>query len=219
MTRTGCVKGALLLLLVAGAIALQVTVGLPDQAELQAVLDGLGFVAFPAFIAVYAATSLLPAGPTALLTIVGGALFGFPVALVCVLCAALLGAVGSFFISRYLGRDLVRGISGERLLALDRKVAEHGFGTVLLARLVPLVPFSAANYAFGLTSVTGWSYVAATALGIVPGTALYVAVGAYGAEPGSWPFVLAILGLVLLSLLGVLRSRRDRPGADPVESL
>lgn len=213
MSRAGYVKGVLLLSLVVGAVALQLTVGLPDQAELRMVLDGLGLVAFPVFIAAYAATSLLPAGPTAVLTIVGGALFGFPTALACVLCAAVLGAVGAFFLSRYLGRDLVRGISGERLLALDRRVAEHGFGTVLLARLVPLVPFSAANYAFGLTSVRWRSYVAATAVGIVPGTALYVAVGAFGAEPGSWPFVLAIVGLVLLSLLGLLRSRRNPSGA------
>jgi uncharacterized membrane protein YdjX (TVP38/TMEM64 family) len=80
---------------------------------------------------------------------------------------------------------------------------------VLVARLVPLLPFSTLNYAFGLTSVTVRSYVLATAVGIVPGTTLYVMVGAYGTRPGSWPFVIAVVGLVLLSGIGFLRSRRS----------
>ncbi|WP_372729855.1 TVP38/TMEM64 family protein, partial [Nocardioides sp.] len=98
-------------------------------------------------------------------------------------------------------------------------VGRRGFTTVLVARLIPLVPFSSANYAFGVTSVTWPAYASATAVGILPGTALYVAVGAYGAQPGSWPFILAVVGLVLLSLAGVIRSRvsrdRDPSTGDP----
>ena len=209
MKRSSYLKAIGLLALVVAAVVVQLWVGLPDRDELRSVLDGLGKAAIPAFIAVYAAT-LLPAGPTAVLTILGGALLGFGPAVAAVLVAAVLGATASFFISRSLGRDFVRGVSNERVRALDAKVADHGFGSVLLARLIPLIPFSSANYAFGLTSVTARSYVLATALGIAPGTALYVAVGAYGATPGSWPFVLAIVGLVLLSGLGLLRSKRSQ---------
>ena len=208
--RSTYVKGAVLLALVIGAIALQLAVGLPDQAELRSVLDGLGAVAIPAYIALYAGVTLLPAGPTAVLTIVGGALLGFPVALACVLVGALLGASGSFFISRSLGREFVRGVSNERIRALDEKVGRNGFATVLVARLIPLVPFSSANYAFGVTSVTWPAYAVATAVGILPGTALYVAVGAYGATPGSWPFIVAVAGLVLLSGAGLVRARVSR---------
>ncbi len=219
MSRGVLVRAGVLVALVVAAVALQLTVGLPSQAELRSTLDGLGAWAVPAFMAAYAAISLLPAGPTAVMTVLGGLLLGFGVGLAAVLGAAVLGAVAAFWISRLLGRDAVRSLTGRRFAGLDERVRHHAFATVLLARLIPLVPFSTANYAFGLTSVSARSYTAATVLGIVPGSAVYVAVGAFGAEPGSPPFLLAIAALVLLTVLGVWRQRRTRgaapTGADP----
>lgn len=218
MTRSTYVKAGIFLALVVTAVVVQLSVGLPTREELQSLLDGLGPVAIPAFIALYVAASLLPVGPSALLTIVGGALLGFGVALASVLVAAVTGAVVAFLISRSLGRAAVQGVSNERVRALDARVGEHAFAAVLLARLVPLVPFTTANYAFGLTSVPLASYALATAIGIVPGTAIYVAVGAYGADPTSPPFLLAVAGLVLLTVVGLVRSRRHRTTSpsDPV---
>ncbi|MEN8707081.1 MAG: TVP38/TMEM64 family protein [Nocardioides marinisabuli] len=214
MNRATLVKAGVLLALVALAVGLQLSVGLPSQAELRSTLDGLGAWAVPAFVAAYAAVSLLPAGPTAVMTVLGGLLLGFSAGLVAVLAAAVLGAVAAFFVSRLLGRDAVRSLTGQRFASLDDRVRDNGFATVLLARLIPLVPFSTANYAFGLTSVSTRSYAGATALGIVPGSAVYVAVGAFGTDPGSPPFLLAIVALVLLTVLGVWRQRRTR-GAAP----
>lgn len=214
MNRTTLVKAGVLLALVALAVVLQLSVGLPSQGELRSTLDGLGAWAVPAFVAAYAAVSLLPAGPTAVMTVLGGLLLGFGTGLAAVLAAAVLGAVAAFFVSRLLGRDAVRSLTGRRFASLDDRVRDNGFATVLLARLIPLVPFSTANYAFGLTSVSTRSYAAATVLGIVPGSAVYVAVGAFGADPGSPPFLLAIAALVLLTVLGVWRQRRTR-GAAP----
>lgn len=112
----------------------------------------------------------------------------------------------------------MQGISSARVRDLDARVSAHGFGAVLLMRLVPLIPFTTANYAFGLTSIPLTSYALATALGIVPGTAIYVAVGAFGAEPGSTPFLLAIGGLIVLTVIGLLRSRREGTPQETGES-
>ncbi len=209
MTRSTYVKAAVLVALIVTAVVVQLSVGLPTRDELQSLLDGFGPVAIPAFIVLYVVASLLPVGPSGLLTIVGGALLGFAVALASVLLAATIAAVLAFLVSRKLGRDAVQGISNARVRDLDARVSAHGFGAVLLMRLVPLIPFTTANYAFGLTSIALAPYALATALGIIPGTAIYVAVGAYGAEPGSPPFLLAIGGLVLLTAIGLLRSRRQ----------
>ncbi len=216
ISRSVLLKAGVLLGLVVTAVVLQLSVGLPSQGELRSTLDGLGTWAVPAFMATYAAISLLPAGPTAVMTILGGLLLGFGTGLAAVLGAAVLGALAAFFVSRLLGRDAVRGLTGHRFASLDSRVRDNGFATVLLARLIPLVPFSTANYAFGLTSVRIRSYTGATVLGIVPGSAVYVAVGAFGTEPGSPPFVLAVVALVLLTVLGVWRQRRigGRGGAD-----
>lgn len=213
MSRGALAKLVLLLALVAAAVIAQQTLGIPSQDEVRRSLDSLGPWVVPAYIATYVGVCLLPAGPTAVLTIAGGALLGFAVALPATLLGATAGATLAFIVSRSLGRDAVQRVSGDRVRALDERVRRHGLATVLVARLVPLVPFSTANYAFGLTGVQGREYVLGTAVGIVPGTAVYVAVGAYGAEPGSLPFVLAIGGLVLLAAIGWWRSRRS---ADPV---
>lgn len=212
MSRGVLVKAGVLLALVVAAVALQLSVGLPSQAELRSTLDGLGGWGVPAFVAAYAAISLLPAGPTAVMTVLGGLLLGFGTGLV-----AVLGAASAFLLSRVLGRDAVRSLTGVRFASLDERVRAHGFATVLLARLVPLVPFSTANYAFGLTSVSTRTYAGATVLGIVPGSSVYVAVGAFGTDPGSPPFLLAIAALVLLTVLGVWRQRRTR-GAAPTDA-
>ena len=154
MSRGVLLKAGVLLALVVAAVVLQLSVGLPSQAELRSTLDGLGGWGVPAFVAAYAAISLLPAGPTAVMTVLGGLLLGFGTGLVAVLGAAVVGAVSAFLLSRVLGRDAVRSLTGVRFASLDERVRAHGFATVLLARLIPLVPFSTANYAFGLTSVS-----------------------------------------------------------------
>lgn len=217
MTRATYVKAGIFLALIVGAVVLQLSVGLPTRDELQSLLDGFGAVAIPAFIALYVVASLLPIGPSGLLTIVGGALLGFAVALASVLFAAIVASVIAFLISRTLGREAVQGISSDRVRDLDERVSEHGLAAVLLARLVPLVPFTTANYAFGLTSIPLAPYALGTAVGIVPGTSIYVAVGAYGADPSSPPFLLAIAGLVLITVIGLLRSRRQGQGEAAAE--
>lgn len=209
MTRSTYLKAAVLGAIIVAGVVVQLSVGLPTRDELQSLLDGFGPVAIPGFIVLYVVVSLLPIGPSGLLTIVGGALLGYAVALASVLLAATTAALLAFLISRKLGRDAVQGISNARVRDLDARVSAHGFGAVLLMRLVPLIPFTTANYAFGLTSIPLAPYALATALGIVPGTVIYVAVGAFGAEPGSTPFPLAIGALIVLTVIGLLRSRRD----------
>lgn len=55
------------------------------------------------------------------------------------------------------------------------------------------------------------AYILATGVGILPGTIAYVTVGAYGADPGSWLFLVAVGALLLLSIGGALLARRRSP--------
>jgi uncharacterized membrane protein YdjX (TVP38/TMEM64 family) len=81
---------------------------------------------------------------------------------------------------------------------------------VIGTRLVPLLPFTTLNYAYGLSAVRFRDYVLGTAV-ILAGATAYVTIGAYGATPGSVPFLLAAGGLaVLLAVAGALVARRRR---------
>jgi uncharacterized membrane protein YdjX (TVP38/TMEM64 family) len=104
--RVVVVRLALLAVLIAVAVVVQVRVGLPSQSDLRSLLDGVGPVAVPVFVVLYVGVSLLPAGPTALVTIAGGAVLGLAVALPSVLLGAVLGASVSFLVARRLGGDV-----------------------------------------------------------------------------------------------------------------
>ena len=210
MTRRGVlVRVSVLVLTIAAFILIETQVGISSRVDVRGYFRDLGWIALPAFAVFYAAATLLPL-PKAVFTIAGGAVFGFWVGLGVVLVGAVVGSTGAFAGARWLGRSSVREMAADRVRRLDEQIGRRGFMTVLVARLVPVVPFTTINYVFGLTAVTLRSYIGATAIGIVPGTAVYIAVGAYGFSPGSWPFVIAVLGVIVLSILGVLHQRRNR---------
>lgn len=203
------VKIALVLMIVIGFIVLESQVELLPRRDVEETFAGLGWIRVPAFVGFYALATLLPL-PKAVCTIAGGALFGFALGTILVLTGAIVGSSAAFALARTLGRERLRGVAASRVVQLDAQIGKRGFAAVLVARLIPLVPFTTINYVFGLTSVSFGTYFVATAIGIVPGTAVYAAVGAYGFEPGSWPFIIAVFGLVVLSAAGVIRSRLQR---------
>lgn len=215
------VLAGLLAVVLAGAVAAQLAVGLPTPAQVQDWLQGLGAWVVPAYLAVYVGVCLLPTGPVALLTVVGGAALGPWVGVPVTLAAAVLGAAGAFALARALGRDAVQRLVGDRARGLDDLVERHGLTTVLLVRLVPFMPYVAASYAFGLSGVRWRDYLPGTAVGVLPSTAALVVVGAYGADPGSWPFLVAAAVLAALSLWAFWRARSARrsSGASPADTV
>ena len=198
-----------LAVLVVIAVVLAVIIDVPSVTTLRREYSGTGLTGALGFALVYAALSLLPL-PATVFTLAAGAVFGLARGLPIVVLGATLGAVAAFYLGRVLGRDAVQHFTGARLATLDRYLTRRGFRAVLAARLVPVVPFTGLNYLSGLTGVRASSYLLATAIGILPGTTAYVAAGAYGNHPGSLPFLTAISALLLLTIVGVLVSRRRR---------
>lgn len=128
--------------------------------------------AAPAFVAAYTvfASLGLPATP---LTLAGGALFGPWWGTALNWLGATAGATGAFLLARLLGRDALRALLGSRAGSLDALAGDGAFGALLRLRLLPVVPFNALNFGAGLAGVRPAAYIGATALGIVPGTAVY----------------------------------------------
>jgi uncharacterized membrane protein YdjX (TVP38/TMEM64 family) len=94
---------------------------------------------------------------------------------------------------------------------LEQWLRRHGFLVLLYARLVPVVPFNVLNYAAGLAGMSTRAYVIATSVGIVPGTVAYTWLGSASAHPGSWPFIVSIAAVALLTVVvGALSHFRRR---------
>jgi uncharacterized membrane protein YdjX (TVP38/TMEM64 family) len=80
---------------------------------------------------------------------------------------------------------------------------------VALLRLSPLLPFNLSNYLYGVTKISFWPYVAASWVGMIPGTFLYVYLGAAGKQAatgtaaGPWKWLLFGAGLVLTVIVTI----------------
>ena len=174
-----------------------------------------------AFIALYVLATVCMV-PGLILTLAAGAIFGLLRGVVLVSAASVLGASAAFFIGRTVARGWTqRRIAGwPRFRALDGALAARGFWIVLLTRLSPLFPFNVLNYAYGVTTVRPRDYIAASWLGMLPGTVVYVYAGsaaanlaqalAGGAQVGRSGALLLVLGLAATVAVAVLVTRLAR---------
>lgn len=157
------------------------------------------------FLLGYAVPVLLPA-PKAVLTALGGLLYGLWWGALLSWSAALLGATIAFGLARLIGREAVERLAHGRMARADELLSEHGFGPVVAARLVPVLPFTAINPAAGLSAVSWRRYLLGSALGIIPGTLAYAALGAWGTDP--WGVFAGVAVLVVIVSIGGLVGRR-----------
>lgn len=137
---------------------------------MRALVEPWGEVGPLVFIAVCVAGVVLHL-PEALLIALGAVVFGAPRGFAYGWVASVAGATLTFLIARYLVRDWVQRTLGgrfDRFRRLDARLAVDGFRVVLVLRLL-LFLAPPLNWAIGTTSVSLRSYVAGTAIGVVPG--------------------------------------------------
>ena len=149
--------------------------------QLEAWISRLGGAGYVVFYAIYVVAALLFV-PGAALTIAAGFLFGILRGGLIVWAAATTAAALAFLIARHLARGAVeaRARKDPRFTAIDKAIGERGWKIVALLRLSPAVPFSLSNYFYGLTAIRFWPYVLTSGLAMLPGTVLYVYLGAAG---------------------------------------
>ena len=189
------------------------------QAELATYVEAHWLAAAAAFFLAYVAAAALSIPGAVILTLAAGAIFGLWPGLAIASFASSIGASLAFLGSRYLLRGWVQRRFGRRLEAVDRGVEKDGIFYLLTLRLNPAVPFWLVNLGMGLTRLRLPTFYAASQVGMLPGTFVYVNAGTQlgrlsslrdAASPG------LLLSLLLLSLFplvgkaiaGWLRRRR-----------
>lgn len=190
--------------------------------------DAHGLATAAGFVAAYAVIVAFSLPGATVATLTGGLLFGvFPGTLFNVL-GATAGASALFLAVRAgFGRGLARRIeAGEgRIARIKAGLDANQWESLLLLRLVPVVPFFVANLLPALLAVPFWRFAVTTFLGIIPGAIVYTGVGAglgevfaAGGRPDlgvilTPPVLLPLLGLAALAALPILVRRwRARAG-------
>ena len=166
-----------------------------DRAMIQDLVDGAGLLAPTVYIALLVVQAVVAPLPAPAVAMSGGYSFGIVEGFLLTWAGALLGGVLSFGLSRFFGRGFVA--SSARLERLDRYVQAHGAILVFVLRLIPLVSFDAISYAAGLSGMSFKKFLLATALGMAPGTFVFVYLG--GASPGVGVWA-ALIGLAVLAV-------------------
>lgn len=147
--------------------------------SLQQLVDSLrgNWWAIPAYVLAYAARPLL-LFPASLLTIAGGILFGPAVGIAVVLVASNASAMVAYGVGRALRADPSHRRDATSLVARwSERLRARSFATVLVMRLA-FLPYDLVNYACGALGINPGAFLAATAIGSLPGTVSFVLAGA-----------------------------------------
>jgi uncharacterized membrane protein YdjX (TVP38/TMEM64 family) len=133
-----------------------------------------------AFFGLYIISMLLVFCPVAILTLLGGFLFGPILGGFCNLFGSLLCAVLAFLASRYFISEWVAERAGVKLNLLIEGVTKEGWRFIALIRLIPVLPFHLLNAALGLTKIRLGEYTLATFIFIMPVKLTYTYIGSLG---------------------------------------
>ncbi|MBI3434166.1 MAG: TVP38/TMEM64 family protein [Proteobacteria bacterium] len=148
------------------------------RAALDAFIAANGIAAIAAYAALYVVVVALSIPGAVFLTIAAGILFGAALGGAATVIGATIGATVIFVIARgALGEILIRW-AGPGAGKLAQGFRADAFNYLMFLRLVPLFPFWLVNLVPAVCGVRLTTFVAATAIGIVPGTFAFAFFGA-----------------------------------------
>jgi uncharacterized membrane protein YdjX (TVP38/TMEM64 family) len=134
-------------------------------------------VAVLVFMGVYALMVAFSVPGALVATLTGGFLFGTVVGGLCTVLAATVGATILFIAAKSALGDVLRARAGSSIARMEEGFRENAFSYLLVLRLVPIFPFFLVNLAPAFLGVPLSTFVAATFLGIIPGTFVFASLG------------------------------------------
>ena len=161
-------------------------------------------LAMAAYIAVFvlAATLCLPGA--ALFALAGGMVFGHVLGVALATLSAVIGATFAFLIARHLLREWAAMRFRGAFAIIDRGVRRDGAYYLFMLRLVVFVPFFVVNPVMGLTAMPVRIFIAATALGMLVNTFIWVNAGTMLVKIDRLEDVFSWQAALALALVGIL---------------
>jgi uncharacterized membrane protein YdjX (TVP38/TMEM64 family) len=192
-----------------------------SQEKFQAIYLENRALVIGSYMAIYILVTSLSLPGAAVMTLLGGALFGFVVGTIVVSFASTIGATFACFVSRYLLQSWVQGKFGEKLKTVNEGVEKEGLFYLFTLRLIPVFPFWMINLVMGLTKMRLRTFYWVSQLGMLPGTMVYVNAGKELAKIDSLKGILSpglIISFVILGvfpitvkkLMALYKSRRTK---------
>lgn len=188
------------------------------EAEHPVLIYGVAFV-------IYVVVTALSLPGAAAMTLIYGWLFHLVPTVILVSFASTLGATLAFLLSRYLLRDTIQEIFGDRRVGFNKALEEEGAFYLFTLRLIPAVPFFVINVVMGLTPIRVRTFWWISQVGMIPGTVAFAYAGSafpsleklasQGAASIIDPnifiafAVLGVLPLAIKKIMGAVKRRRS----------
>ena len=156
------------------------------------------------FVIVYILQTALALPGAAILSLAAGAIFGPVTGTIAAVSAATAGATVSLVLTRYLARDFVMKRFGNNLAPINQELEKRGINYLLFLRLVPVFPFFLVNLAAAMTTIPLGTFVASTAVGILPAGFVFIQTGAAVGQISSVSDVMSGKLIASLAALGIV---------------
>jgi len=174
-----------------------------NQSALRQIVADNFITSIIGFFVLYIAVTALSLPGAAILTLTGGAIFGFITGFIIVSFASSIGATLAFLVARFLLQDTVRSKFANKLEIINNGIYQEGAFYLFTLRLIPVIPFFVINLVLGLTKMKVATFYWVSQLGMLPATVIYVNAGTQLATIESPNEILSVKIVGSLVLLGL----------------
>lgn len=148
-----------------------------EQASLTTLVEEQPFESAAVYFALYVLITAVSLPGAAIMTLIGGALFGLLWGLIIVSFASTIGATLAMLIARWLLRDQIQRRFARQFEIINKGIETEGAFYLFSLRLVPVIPFFALNLVMGLTKISAPLFFIVSQVSMLAGTAVYVNAG------------------------------------------
>lgn len=144
----------------------------------------------------------LPVFPYIILASVGGMLFGFKLGFLLAWFGALAGASLAYWLCRFsFSSPMINFIENRFNYDLKQVNGELAFWTIVITRIIPIVPTPLINIVAALGGVRFSTFFFSSAIGKIPTAVLYTGLGIYLFNSSDIKLTLFIIALILILAL------------------
>ncbi|MEN6350217.1 MAG: TVP38/TMEM64 family protein [Syntrophomonas sp.] len=192
-----------------------------DISQLSNYISSYGVLAPAIAYILFVVQAIFPVFPYVILAAAGGLLFGFKLGFALSWAGALTGACIAFWGCRLVGSDWVikkfQAHFDFDISGMDPKLA---FWTIIIARIIPVVPTPLINAAAALSGVAFWNFFFSSAIGKIPTALLYTGLGHSIFKIKDVKLSLSLLGIAIILVVAgryvkqhkILRTNRKSRG-------
>ena len=164
---------------------------------------GWGFLMY---VLLQAAHVLLVVIPGDILNVCGGYIYDVPLGFLLSMIGIMLGTVCAFYISRLLGYEFISKIIPKDKIDKINNILNSTKGMIgmLIICLIPGIPKDLMMYVAGLTPVKASKLFFVYGLSRIPGTLIWVSVGAQVYDKNVMEIIITLIGLALLIVVGII---------------